>query len=92
MLHLSDTHNLLTPKLVKSLPKADILIHTGDFTNNGTVEEIVDFNNILKLLGKKYKERVVIFGMHDVMNMGDNLIEIKKILTNATHVPINEMV
>lgn len=34
ILHLSDTHGL--HRRLKDMPAADVLIHTGDLTNNGT--------------------------------------------------------
>ena len=45
ILHLSDTHGL--HHRLKDMPAADVLVHTGDFTNNGTEEEVLDFLNWL---------------------------------------------
>lgn len=59
VVHISDTHN----KTYKSLPVGDILIHSGDFTNHGTAEEISDFATYLTNLPFRYK--VVICGNHE---------------------------
>lgn len=55
---LSDTHtNTL------SVPNGDVLIHAGDLTNAGTVEEIQAQLNWLASL--PHKEKIVIAGNHD---------------------------
>ena len=41
---ISDTHNL---HKTLQMPKGDILIHAGDFTNDGTQKEIKDFDSWL---------------------------------------------
>ena len=38
ILHISDTHSL--HKQLLDLPPADIIIHSGDITENGTAEEV----------------------------------------------------
>lgn len=57
---ISDTHNMHDMVMV---PDGDILIHAGDFTNQGTPEEIERFNAFLAELPHRYK--VVIAGNHD---------------------------
>lgn len=55
---LSDTHtNTL------SLPHGDVLIHAGDLTNAGTVEEIQ--KQLDWLASQPHKEKIVIAGNHD---------------------------
>lgn len=44
IVHISDTHNL---HYQLKLPYGDILIHTGDFSNEGTIEEYIVFNEYL---------------------------------------------
>jgi hypothetical protein len=56
---LSDTHTLI-PSVV---PHGDILIHAGDLTNNGTVEELQAHIDWLASLPHRYK--VAIAGNHD---------------------------
>lgn len=45
ILHLSDTHN--KHRQLTDLPDADVFVHCGDFTDNGTEEEVLDFLNWL---------------------------------------------
>jgi len=72
---LSDTHNY-AHKI--KLPYGDILMHTGDFTIHGTVQEIVDFND---WLGEHsyFKHIIVVAGNHD-----KDPEVIRTYLTNAT--------
>lgn len=44
ILFISDTHNNEIPP-TNFFPEADICIHTGDFTSNGTIDQIVTFRN-----------------------------------------------
>ena len=37
ILHLSDTHGL--HYRIKYMPEADVIVHSGDISNNGTEEE-----------------------------------------------------
>lgn len=57
---ISDTHNL-HDKLV--IPECDILIHSGDATGRGHMEEIIPFLNWLSKQPAKYK--VFVPGNHD---------------------------
>ncbi|MCR4849544.1 MAG: hypothetical protein K5920_11940 [Bacteroidales bacterium] len=41
LIHLSDTHGL--HEQLPDLPEADIVAHTGDITENGTIEEAEGF-------------------------------------------------
>ena len=41
LIHISDTH--CKHSLLKDLPKADVIVHTGDITEDGTEEEVKDF-------------------------------------------------
>lgn len=43
ILHLSDTHS--QHRRLTQLPDADILVHSGDFTMNGSEQEAIDFMN-----------------------------------------------
>jgi Calcineurin-like phosphoesterase len=55
---ISDTHSNIT-----SIPNGDVLIHAGDMTNDGTVEEIqaqIDWIDSLP-----HREKVIIAGNHD---------------------------
>jgi predicted phosphohydrolase len=57
---ISDTHGK-TDKL--KIPKADVLLHAGDFTMHGWPDEIAKFNRFLATLDIKHK--VVIAGNHE---------------------------
>ncbi|GMF30966.1 unnamed protein product [Phytophthora lilii] len=59
---VSDTH--ATHRKLRNIPDGDVLLHCGDFTNRGTHDEILDFNDWLGTLPHKHK--VVIAGNHDV--------------------------
>jgi len=94
ILHMSDTHNLLTERIIREeLPEADILIHTGDFTERGTMKECEEFNRLLSgPLKDKYPVRIVIAGNHDLYNVGTEYGKIKQALPGATHFLIHEQV
>lgn len=62
ILHLSDTHSLHRSIDERfPMPSADILCHTGDFTNEGAESEVEDFNAWLGELKEsgRYKHIVV---------------------------------
>lgn len=61
ILHISDTHSLHN-QLV-DLPKADIIIHSGDISMVGTGSEILDFIEWFSELDYRYK--IFIEGKHD---------------------------
>lgn len=61
ILHISDTHG--QHHELHNLPEADVLVHSGDFTENGTEKEAIDFINWFCDL--KYKIKVFICGNHD---------------------------
>ena len=107
--HYSDTHSLhrsIEPTF--KLPPADILIHTGDFTDGGSDEAIADFNEWLGELRSRslYKYIVVIGGNHEYSTTSikcegvayhspEEEVDpcfLKSRLTNATHVLHHEAV
>jgi Icc-related predicted phosphoesterase len=57
---LSDTHNCNEQI---SVPDGDILIHAGDATNRGQVDEIADFNEWFS--GFPHKHKIFVAGNHD---------------------------
>lgn len=59
---ISDTHNKHP-----TVPNSDILIHCGDFTNKGKIEEIESFNEYLSKL--KNKLILVVPGNHEVNHL-----------------------
>eukprot|EP00009_Paramoeba_aestuarina_P007181 CAMPEP_0201510462 /NCGR_PEP_ID=MMETSP0161_2-20130828/3128_1 /ASSEMBLY_ACC=CAM_ASM_000251 /TAXON_ID=180227 /ORGANISM="Neoparamoeba aestuarina, Strain SoJaBio B1-5/56/2" /LENGTH=345 /DNA_ID=CAMNT_0047905635 /DNA_START=134 /DNA_END=1171 /DNA_ORIENTATION=- len=65
IVHISDTHNR-HDEITHHLPHADLLIHTGDFSNDGTDEEYQKFDAWLGKIKDRYKYGVVIvLGNHD---------------------------
>jgi len=44
---LSDTHDLISESFLETVPEGDILLHAGDFTNDGTLEELSYFNELM---------------------------------------------
>ena len=87
IVHFSDTHNLLRQKMKSNMfPEGDIMIHSGGFTSNGTVEEYQRFDRWLGTVKDLYKYRIVVPGLNDVKQCGNNLEYVKDNLKNATHV------
>ena len=62
IIHLSDTHGL--HRQMKDLPMADVIIHSGDFSNSGTEEVVLDFLNWLIEL--PYQHKIFVTGNHDL--------------------------
>lgn len=69
ILHISDTHG--KHRQLKGLPEADVIIHTGDFTEDGTEEEVKDF--VEWFGGLPYKHKIFIAGNHDFCLYGAKL-------------------
>lgn len=62
IVHISDTHN--RHHLLSNLPDADVIVHSGDFTEQGTEGEVLDFLNWFIELPYKYK--MFVCGNHDL--------------------------
>lgn len=60
---ISDTHNYHNHYDTVTLPPADLLIHAGDMTHKGSLEELESFNEWLG--GLDYEHKIVIAGNHD---------------------------
>lgn len=58
---ISDTHSKID-RMHHQIPSGDILIHAGDFTSIGKVEEVKKFFEFLKTLDDKFQYKVVIAG------------------------------
>lgn len=61
ILHLSDTHGL--HRQIEHIPLADVIVHSGDFCEQGTVEEVEDFVEWFAALPHKHK--IFVAGNHD---------------------------
>lgn len=69
ILHLSDTHGC--HRRLRDLPEADVVVHSGDFTMNGSEAEAIDFMNWFCDL--PYRHKVFICGNHDECLYGANI-------------------
>jgi Icc-related predicted phosphoesterase len=76
---ISDTHNMHHHTRI---PDGDILIHAGDFTNQGTLEEVLGFERFFRALPHRHK--IIIAGNHDFYfeNFPE---EAKKIMAEYTY-------
>lgn len=85
ILHLSDTHG--KHHLLKNLPRADIIIHSGDFTFSDSENEVLDFVDWFEKLPYKYK--IFVAGNHDDCLFGEN---IEGLLDNCFYLCHSEVV
>lgn len=69
ILHLSDTHGC--HHRLRDLPEADVVVHSGDFTMNGSQQEAIDFLNWFCAL--PYPHKIFICGNHDDCLYGANI-------------------
>ena len=69
ILHISDTHG--HHRQLENLPDADVIVHTGDVTEDGTEEELLDFLEWFRDLPYRYK--VFIAGNHDSCLYGTSI-------------------
>lgn len=78
---LSDTHSLHEQV---NVPEGDMLIHAGDFSNWGTLEDVVQFNAWLGTLKHRFPEGIYVTpGNHDLW-VEKNQEEAVRLMTNAT--------
>lgn len=62
ILFLSDTHQ----NKIKNLPKADLLIHTGDWSGRGTYQDTLTFLNWMEEIKNNYAKIICVPGNHDI--------------------------
>ena len=62
ILQISDTHS--RHRKLKRLPAADVIVHCGDFADNGTEREVLDFLNWFIEL--PYPQKIFVTGNHDL--------------------------
>jgi Icc-related predicted phosphoesterase len=86
---ISDTHNSHNSLLDKIPEKGHVLIHCGDSTNDGTLEELNQFNMFLGYMRSRFEYIVVIAGNHDygldTSFYTDPYPDPASVLNNATH-------
>jgi hypothetical protein len=91
IVHMSDTFNLLRPSSRHAfLPDGDILVHSGNFTVNGSDDEFSLFDSWLASVKDVYHYRVICLGHRDVKRFGTEYDVMKALLPNATHVLCHE--
>jgi predicted phosphohydrolase len=76
---ISDTH---ARHRLTVVPEGDILIHGGDITRHGSLEDVEDFDRWLKTLPHKHK--IVICGNHDFC-FQERAAEARARITNAIY-------
>ncbi len=69
IIHISDTHGC--HRRLTNLPDADVVVHSGDFTMNGSEPEALDFLNWFCDL--PYAHKIFICGNHDDCLYGANI-------------------
>lgn len=69
ILHISDTHG--SHRLLRDLPEADVVVHSGDFCMIGSEQEAIDFLNWFCDL--PYHHKIFICGNHDDCLYGANI-------------------
>jgi len=83
ILHLSDTHSMhWSIEHAFTLPKADILLHTGDVSNFGTDGEIANFDQWIGQIKDRFKHLYIVSGNHDWIRSID--------MVNQWHLPAEE--
>lgn len=87
IIHMSNTHNhLVRNSSTNFLPEGDILIHSGGFTVDGTLEEFSQFDAWLSSVRDIYHYRIIVAGLNDVKLSGNDWDFVRENLPNATHV------
>ena len=71
ILHISDTHGL--HGRLGALPPDDVLVHSGDITENGTEAEVLDFLNWF--IVQPFREKIFVVGNHDLCLRNAEAIE-----------------
>lgn len=83
---ISDTHGL-HPSM--KIPAGDILVHAGDLTRHGTLDDVQEFNDFLGTL--PHPHMIVIAGNHDFCFESDR-VACEKILTNCIYLQDQEVI
>ena len=62
IIQISDTHG--KHHLLKNLPEGEVIVHCGDFTEDGTEDEVLEFLNWFIEL--PYRHKIFVTGNHDL--------------------------
>jgi Icc-related predicted phosphoesterase len=60
---ISDTHENFHRQ--EDIPPADLLIHCGDFTNQGSLKKVTEFADWLRRISENYTNIIIVAGNHD---------------------------
>ncbi|MBL4739461.1 MAG: metallophosphatase domain-containing protein [Sneathiella sp.] len=83
---ISDTHGMHD---LLNMPSGDVLIHAGDFSPRGTLQDVSDFN---EWLGEQdYQHKIVIAGNHEVC-LEQHPEEAEKLITHAIYLKDSSVV
>ena len=82
---ISDTHGLHG---ALKIPNGDVLVHAGDLTRHGTLDDVREFNDFLGALPHPHK--IVIAGNHDFCFESDR-VAYEKILTHCIYLQDQEV-
>lgn len=78
---VSDTH---ARHHLTELPDGDVLVHAGDITRHGALDDVKSFNAWLGTLNRRYRHKVVICGNHDFC-FQERAADARSLLTNAIY-------
>lgn len=82
---ISDTHSLHNKLDVGS---GDVLIHCGDLTNKGSLEDVEDFADFMSK--QDFRHKIVIAGNHDFCFEDDRREEAEQYLTDNNIIYLND--
>lgn len=86
LIAISDTHG---EHKTLEIPDGDVLIHAGDLTRHGTLEDVREFNDFLDTL--PHPNKIVIAGNHDFCFENDRKA-CQEILTNCIYLQDQEVI
>ena len=69
ILHISDTHGKHSQ--LRGLPLADVLVHSGDFTEDGTEAEALEF--LEWFISTPHPHKILVAGNHDTCMRGESI-------------------
>ena len=78
---VSDTHGRHRRTV---MPPGDVLIHAGDLTDHGRLEDVAEFDRWLGSLSHLYRHKIVIAGNHDFC-FQEQPARARALLTNAIY-------
>jgi len=88
---LSDSHGLHNKIPKEWLPDTDWILHPGDVSSMGTIDQISDFVNWFSTVGN-YKFRCFIAGNHDWLFQRNPYVAKSLIPTNVTYLENSEVI